>query len=78
MVIHFDGLLVEILSILKHTKPCAVIRGLRNGNDLQYEMNQQYWNEDLGLKIPIVYFICDRTLAHNIKFSSKRNTRNER
>jgi len=42
----------------------AVIRGLRNGNDLQYEMNQQYWNEDLGLYIPTVYFITDRKLSH--------------
>lgn len=43
---------------------CAVIRGLRNGHDLQYEMNQQYWYEDLGLKLPIIYFITDRKLAH--------------
>jgi pantetheine-phosphate adenylyltransferase len=42
----------------------AVIRGLRNGHDLQYEMNNQYWNEDLGLAIPITYFIADRTLMH--------------
>lgn len=42
----------------------AVIRGLRNGDDLQYEMNQQYWYEDLGLEIPVVYFITDRTLSH--------------
>jgi pantetheine-phosphate adenylyltransferase len=42
----------------------AVIRGLRNGHDLQYEMNNQYWNEDLGLDIPFVYFITDRSLMH--------------
>jgi pantetheine-phosphate adenylyltransferase len=42
----------------------GIIRGLRNGNDLQYEMNQQYWNEDVGIKIPFVYFITDRSLAH--------------
>jgi pantetheine-phosphate adenylyltransferase len=42
----------------------AIIRGLRNGNDLQYEMNAQYWNEDLGVEIPFVSFITDRTLAH--------------
>ncbi len=55
----FDGLLVDVI---KDTWANAVIRGLRNGHDLQYEMNQQYWNEDLGLKVPIVYFICDRNL----------------
>ena len=42
----------------------SIIRGLRNGNDLQYEMNNQYWNEDVGVKVPFVYFITDRSLAH--------------
>ena len=42
----------------------AIIRGLRNGNDLQYEMNNQYWNEDVGITVPFVYFITDRSLAH--------------
>lgn len=42
----------------------AIIRGLRNANDLEYERTQQYWNEDLGLKIPFVYFICDRAKVH--------------
>lgn len=42
----------------------AVVRGLRNGNDLQYEQNMLYWNEDLGLSIPTVFFICDRKLGH--------------
>ena len=57
----FSGLLVDFV---KKVKADAVIRGLRNGHDLQYEMNQQYWNEDLGLEVPVVYFICDRTLSH--------------
>lgn len=42
----------------------AIIRGLRNGHDLQYEMNQQYWNEDVGVEQPFVYFITDRSLGH--------------
>lgn len=45
-------------------KKYSIIRGLRNGHDLQYEMNQQYWNEDIGIQIPFVYFITDRSLAH--------------
>ena len=50
--------------IVEKVKPTAIIRGLRNGNDLQYEQNQQYWNEDVGIKIPFVYFITDRKLGH--------------
>jgi len=60
-VIQFGGLLVDEV---RNRKVDAVIRGLRNGHDLQYEMNQQYWNEDLGLIVPVVYFICDRKLSH--------------
>ena len=58
---YFSGLLVDFV---KKEKASAVIRGLRNGSDLQYEMCQQYWNEDLGLNVPVVYFICDRKLSH--------------
>jgi len=57
----FTGLLVDKVESLK---PDAIIRGIRNGNDLQYETNLQYWNEDLGVKCPFVYFICDRGKAH--------------
>jgi pantetheine-phosphate adenylyltransferase len=57
----FAGLLVNFA---KEQKAQAIVRGLRNGYDLQYEMNQQYWNEDLGLEIPTVFFIADRKVAH--------------
>jgi pantetheine-phosphate adenylyltransferase len=42
----------------------AIIRGLRTGQDLEYEKVQQYTNEDLGMKIPTVYFLADRNLTH--------------
>lgn len=63
MVRGFEGLLVDFV---EKVDAHAVIRGLRNGHDLQYEMNQQYWNEDLGLgrRVPTVYFIADRKLSH--------------
>ena len=55
-------LLVDFVETIPEAS--AIIRSLRNGDDLQYEMNQQYWNEDLGLTIPVVYFMCDRSLSH--------------
>jgi pantetheine-phosphate adenylyltransferase len=74
----FEGLLVDCARTL-HAH--AIIRGLRNGHDLQYEMNQQYWNEDLGLTVPIVYFICDRKLSHisssTIRALAKINVKKE-
>jgi pantetheine-phosphate adenylyltransferase len=57
----YDGLLPDFA---KHVDAVAIIRGLRDGKDLDAEKTQQYWCEDLGLTIPIVYFICDRTLVH--------------
>jgi len=63
---HYDTLLIDFVkeATKKYGKIDAIIRGLRNGSDLQYEMNMQYWNEDLGLDIPTVYFITDRKYCH--------------
>ena len=48
----------------RSTEAVAVIKGLRNGQDFEYEKIQQYWNEDLGMSIPTIYFITDRSLSH--------------
>lgn len=60
-VVRFEGLLQNVVNTFNVH---AIVRGLRNGHDLQYEMNQQYWYEDLGLTIPVTYFITDRSLGH--------------
>jgi pantetheine-phosphate adenylyltransferase len=60
-VFGFSGLLVDFVKQHNFT---AVVRGLRNGHDLEFERTQQYWNEDLGIKIPTVYFVTDRKLVH--------------
>lgn len=60
-VITFDTLLVDVV---KEWKVHAIVKGLRNGVDFEYEKTQQYWNEDLGCIIPTVYFISNRELVH--------------
>ena len=57
------SLLVDLIAKSKR-RPDAVIRGLRNGQDFEYERIQQYWNEDLGINIPTIYFVSDRKLVH--------------
>lgn len=57
----FSGLLTDFV---KEVGAIAVIKGLRNEKDFRYELEQQYWNEDLGLQIPTVYVITDRNLVH--------------
>lgn len=42
----------------------AFIRGLRNGEDLAYETNQQRWNEAVGLKATFVNFITAKEFSH--------------
>lgn len=65
-VLYFSGLLVDYIKKLKNEgiKCDAVIRGLRNEEDLKYEKDMMYHNEDLGLKIPVVCFIADRNFVH--------------
>lgn len=42
----------------------AIVKGLRNAQDLEYETSQQYWNEDLGIELPVFYVITDRKYRH--------------
>lgn len=58
----FKGLLVEALR--NHNEAKAVIRGMRNEKDFEFEQTMLYWNQDLGLSIPTLYFISDRSLVH--------------
>ncbi len=60
-VVPFEDLLVDFV---QRMNAHAVVRGLRNGQDFEYEKIQQYWNEDLKLGVPIVHFISDRKLVH--------------
>jgi len=57
----FTGLLADYARRVSAT---AIVRGLRNSNDFEFEQTQQYWNEDLGLPCPILHFISKRELVH--------------
>lgn len=61
-VTRVGGLLVDYLR--DHPEVCAVVRGLRNGEDLEESKSYQYWNEDLGTRVPFVHFVTDRALLH--------------
>ena len=60
-VTSFTGLLVDYA---KQVKASAVIKGLRNGQDLEYERSQEYWNEHLGLRVPTFYVMAPAHLLH--------------
>ena len=67
----YNGLLKDYIDANPQLKICAIVKGLRNTQDLEYEKVQQYYNEDLGIKLPVVYFISDRGLTH-ISSSAER------
>lgn len=60
-IVPFDDMLPDLV---KRMDGLAVVRGLRDGRDLDAERTQQYWYEDLGLEVPVVYFVTDRKLVH--------------
>ena len=65
---NFEGLLSDFIDKsmdeYDDVEDFAIIKGLRNGQDLEFEKNQQYWNEDLGIEIPFFYVISDRNNCH--------------
>jgi pantetheine-phosphate adenylyltransferase len=65
-LVHFDGLLSDYVRSINENKRNihAVIRGLRNGQDFESEKTQQYWNEDLNIGIPTIFFIAGRDYTH--------------
>jgi pantetheine-phosphate adenylyltransferase len=65
-VVGFYGLLADYIQAVNENerKIHAVVRGLRNGQDFEFEKMQQYHNEDLRIGIPTMYLISDRTKVH--------------
>lgn len=65
-VVSFQGLLADYVNkVNEHDyKIHAVLRGLRNAQDFEFEKTQLYWNQDLRIGIPTVFFIASRNMAH--------------
>lgn len=62
-VLFYQGYLTDLVQSLP--KKTAIVRGLRNGYDLEYEMNQLRFIEDMAIKSPQVCFIpCDREYSY--------------
>jgi pantetheine-phosphate adenylyltransferase len=61
--VQYFGLLSDYLKTLNYAD-VTVIRGLRSGYDLDYEMNQLRILEDYGCKCPVIYFVCSKETSH--------------
>lgn len=60
-IVEFRGLLRDFVSGSGYA---AIVKGIRNQEDFEYEKMQQYFNEDLGLDIPMFFVIANRTMVH--------------
>ncbi len=66
-VVYFNGLLSDYLNTLDYedeNSKVFLIRGLRNGEDLQYEQNQLSFIKEMYPSLKVVFFICDKKFEH--------------
>ena len=62
-VMQYSGLLTDFIQKLPYEN-ITLIRGLRNSVDLQYEMNQYRYLQDLMPSIQMVSIFCDKEYEH--------------
>lgn len=62
-VMHYNGLLTDFIKSLPYEN-VTLIRGLRNSVDLQYELNQYRYFQDLMPEIQVVSIFCDKEYEH--------------
>jgi pantetheine-phosphate adenylyltransferase len=73
--VEFEGLLSDFLDKVElenEGDEVFLIRGLRNGDDLQQEQNQLQFYKEMYPSLKTVFFICDRKFEH-ISSSALRN-----
>jgi pantetheine-phosphate adenylyltransferase len=60
-IVEFTGLLRDFVAGAGYA---AIVKGIRNQEDFEYEKMQQYFNEDLGINTPIFFVIANRNMVH--------------
>lgn len=62
----FSGLLIDYLKQVESRNEGKVflIRGLRNGDDLQHEQNQLQFLKNSFISLRTAFFICDKKMEH--------------
>ncbi len=63
-VVYFDTLMVDLLDKESELSDVTLVRGLRNGYDLDYEMNQLCFMQEMRPDTHAVYIPCDKNLEH--------------
>jgi pantetheine-phosphate adenylyltransferase len=61
---NFKGFLTNYLNSKEEHCHVTLIRGLRNGDDLDYEVNQLRFMEDMKPDLKIIFITCDQEFEH--------------
>lgn len=69
---NFKGLLTDYITEKEKHADITLVRGLRNGDDLSYEVNQLRFMEDMKPDLKVVFIRCDKQFEH-ISSSAIRN-----
>lgn len=69
---NFSGLLTDYITSKEADAEITLVRGLRNGDDLAYEVNQLRFMEDMKPGLKVVFIRCDKQFEH-ISSSAIRN-----
>lgn len=71
-ILDFKGLLTDIIKEQSITANITLVKGLRNGDDLDYEVNQLRFMEEMYAELKTVFIQCDKEYEH-ISSSALRN-----
>jgi pantetheine-phosphate adenylyltransferase len=61
---NFAGFLTDYLTSKETFAEITLIRGLRNGDDLDYEVNQLRFMEEMKPNLKIIFLACDQPFEH--------------
>jgi len=61
---NFIGFLTDYVETKESYADVALVRGLRNGDDLDYEVNQLRFMEEMKPDLKIVFIPCDKQFEH--------------
>lgn len=71
-VAEFSGLLTNFIDMHAHYANVTLVKGLRNGDDLDYEVNQLRFMETMYPQLKVVFIQCDKEYEH-ISSTALRN-----
>jgi pantetheine-phosphate adenylyltransferase len=71
-VAEFSGLLTNFIDIHAEYANVTLVKGLRNGDDLDYEVNQLRFMETMYPQLKVVFIQCDKEYEH-ISSTALRN-----